>query len=147
MNQFNEIKNYPKQTFLRYVGISLENFLYLFDKIKAHIQEIENNNPLKKRGRKSSLSLEDTLLLTLTYLRDYPTFLNLGQHFGISESYAWKIYQRTCYLLLKVLDMSNPKELLNKDLNTIIIDVSEQPIERPKKKQKSYFSGKKKPYY
>ena len=79
MNQFNEIKNYPKETFLRYVGISLENFLYLLDKIKAHIQEIENNNPLKKRGRKSSLSLEDTLLLTLTYLRDYPTFLNLGQ--------------------------------------------------------------------
>ena len=58
MNQFNEIKNYPKETFLRYVGISLENFLYLLDKIKAHIQEIENNNPLKKRGRKSSLSLE-----------------------------------------------------------------------------------------
>lgn len=32
---------------------------------------------------------------------------------------------------------------MNKNLEVILIDVTEQPIERPKKKQKAYFSGKK----
>ncbi len=43
--------------------------------------------------RETGLSKEeDRLLLTLYYLRHYPTFANLGDIFGISESYCCKIY-------------------------------------------------------
>ena len=35
------------------------------------------------------------------------------------------------------------KEILKKYEKTIIVDVTESPIERPKRKQKDYFSGKK----
>ena len=40
--------------------------------------------------------------------------------------------------------MPNPKDLLNPDVEVIAIDVTEQPIERPTKNQKDYYSGKKK---
>jgi len=76
-------------------------------------------------------------------MRHYETFIKLGQQFGISESYANKIYHQMLNILIKVLKMPNPKELLNPETGTVVIDVSEQPIERPKKHQKDYYSGKK----
>ena len=35
------------------------------------------------------------------------------------------------------------KELMNRDLETVLIDVTEQPVERPKQRQQDYFSDKK----
>jgi hypothetical protein len=46
--------------------------------------------------------------------------------------------------LINVLEFKNRKELYLKELQSIAIDVSEQPIERPVKGQKDYYSGKKK---
>ena len=76
-------------------------------------------------------------------MRHYSTFDKLGQEFCICESYAYKIYHQMLTILTKVLDMPNPRELLNPETKAIIIDVTEQPTERPKKKQRGYYSGKK----
>ena len=87
--------------------------------------------------------MTDRLLLTFTYLRHYPTFARLGMEFGISESYANKLYHQILDVLVKVLSLKNRKHLLESNLQTIIIDVTEQPIERPTKGQRVYYSGKK----
>ena len=70
----------------------------------------------KLGGRKPNLNIEDTLLMTLTYYRDYPTFFKLGMMFGLDE---------------------NSEQL---------VDVTECTIQRPKVYdiQKEYYSGKKK---
>ena len=99
---------------------------------------------MKKRGQKSQLRLLERLLLTFTYLRHNPTFARLGSEFGISESYANKIYHQILDVLIKVLPMKSRKHLLDGDLETIAIDVTEQPIERPTKRQCLYYSGKQK---
>jgi len=100
---------------------------------------------LKKRGlKKSKLSLEDVVLLTFYYLRHYPTFKNLSNIFDISESYCYKIYYKIVRILAKVGTLPNRKSLLENPPETLIIDVTEQPIERPIKGQKQYYSGKKK---
>lgn len=143
MSKFETIKNQKPDSFLREVGVRLDTFMLILKKIAKHIEEEHKKNSLKKRGRKSSLCLKDMLLLTLYYLRHYMTFAQLGKDFGISESYACKIYHRISTILVKVLDMKSRNELLNSDLDTIVIDVTEQPIERPKKGQKAYYSGKK----
>ncbi|MHA1875715.1 MAG: helix-turn-helix domain-containing protein [Promethearchaeota archaeon] len=143
MSKFETIKNQKPASFLRGVGISLDTFILLLKKITDHIKQENEKYPLKKRGRKSSLCLEDMLLLTLYYLRHYITLDQLGKNFGISESYACKIYHRMANILINVLDLKNRNELMNKNLEVILIDVTEQPIERPKKKQKAYYSGKK----
>ena len=102
---------------------------------------------MKKRGLKESklsLELEDVVLLTLYYIRHYPTFDNLANIFEISESYWNKIYNKTARILAKVETLPNRKNLLENPPETLIIDVTEQPIERPVKGQKQYYSGKKK---
>ena len=103
---------------------------------------------MKKRGVSSKvMSTESKLYLTLTYLRYYPTFINLGSIFGISESYANMIFHKTISYLLQFISPKKIGELSLDDVCTAVIDVAEQEIERPIKKQKSYYSGKKTTYY
>ena len=63
--------------------------------------------------------------------------------FGISESYANKIFHKTVDYLLKFIRPKKTIELSLDDVCTVVIDVAEQEIERPVKKQKSHYSGKK----
>ena len=81
--------------------------------------------------------------MTLYYLRHYPTFANLADVFDISESYCYKIYYRYSRILAKVETLPNRKNILENPPDRVIIDVTEQPIERPVQGQKSYYSGKK----
>ena len=86
---------------------------------------------------------EDRLLVVLYYLRHYPTFENLADVFGISESYCHKIYTRYGKILAQVETLPNRKQLLEDAPETLAIDATEQPIERPVKGQRAYYSGKK----
>ncbi len=46
----------------------------------------------KSRGcRPNKLSVEETLLMSLEYLREYRTYFHIGANYGISESYAMRI--------------------------------------------------------
>jgi len=144
MKRFETLTNCSSTQFLRAVGLSLEQFLTVRDKIRACIQAEQETQPMKKRGRKGiTLTVEDKLLFTLTYLRHYPTFAQLGQQFGICESYAHKLYQQYLDRLVKVCHVPGRKALLNTDLVAILVDVTEQPIERPTRHQGDWYSGKK----
>lgn len=84
-----------------------------------------------------SSSIEDRLLMTLEYLRDYPTYFRLGQNYGISESNAFKICRWVEDTLIKDKRFALPgrKALVKSDMQyeVILVDASESPIERPKK--------------
>ncbi len=146
MAVFETIKDYPEEKFKRTVGISLPNFLMITSLISTFIAKEKEENPMKQRGVKSKLTIEDQVLLFFYYLRDYSTFLKLGQRFEIGESYANKIFHRMLNILVQTLKLPNRKVLLESDVEKILIDVTEQPIERPVKNQKEYYSGKKKTY-
>ena len=100
MSIFQQTLEQSDERFLRDVGISKATFQQLLDKVATYLAVQREKNPMKKRGLKSTTSIADQLLLTLTYLRHYPTFAKLGKEFSISESYANKIYHR-------MLDMSD----------------------------------------
>lgn len=134
------------EEFKRDTGVSLENFIKIINLVKKHLKIIYEKNPNKLKGQKPSIIIEDKILLTLYYLRHYPTFKDLGDRFNISESYANKIYHSILTILVQELHVPGSKELSKADLDTIVIDVSEQEIERPVKKQNDYYSGKKKTY-
>jgi hypothetical protein len=147
MTPYAQLPRHKPEEFLRTVGLSPEDFLHLHGKLAAYLDEQKTLNPLTRRGRKDSkLALEDRLLLTLYYLRHYPTLINLAAVFNISESYCHKIYSRTARILVKIEKLPNRKVLLENPAVTVVIDVSEQPIERPVTNQKAYFSGKKTPH-
>ena len=43
-----------------------------------------------KRRLKNKLSIEDMLLMTLEYLREYRTYFHISAGYGLSESSAYK---------------------------------------------------------
>ena len=118
--------------------------MILLARIKNESSTTLLSNKLKRRGRKSSMIVEDKLLLTLYYLRHYPTFDNLGDLYSICSSYANDIYHEYLSMIIKTTHV--PGKILLKDpaIKIILIDVTEQPIERPKTRQKKNYSGKKK---
>ena len=144
MSPFEQIKTRKASIFKREVGLSLRNFKRLLGKVQRYLAEEQEGNPLSRRGQESKIPLEDRLLLTLFYLRSYPTFLNLGNQFGISESYAQKLFHRFSEILVKILHVKSRSALSSADLKAVVFDVTEQPIERPQRGQKAYYSGKKK---
>ena len=100
---------------------------------------------MTKRDKKSkAIDLEQKLKLTIYYLRHYPTYQFLCELFNISESYSCKIFHFISDILIRITSLPNRKALLDKGIDTVVIDVSEQQIERPLKKEKKYYSGKKK---
>jgi DDE superfamily endonuclease/Helix-turn-helix of DDE superfamily endonuclease len=131
--------------FRRRIGIRRRTFRQIYQRMRAALDEEGRRHPLRRRGKKSTaLSLTEKLLLTLVYLRQYPTFAELGAMFGISESYAQKLYQRYLDLLVQVVRLPGKKALLDDGLQAILLDVTEQPIERPLQHQRDSYSGKQK---
>lgn len=128
--------------FTRLVGVNYGTFEVILEKLEFEIIRYKQAKPMRQRGLKSSLTLADQLLLTLIYLRHYHTFLQLGEMFSISESYAQKRCTFINKRLLKALDLPNDKALTAEKIK-IVADVTEQEIERPVQKQKSFYSGKK----
>lgn len=144
MSQFDKYKQKPSAIFTRMVGVSYGTFSIILDKLQVAFIEYQNEQPTRKRGKRCSLILADQLLLTMLYLRNYDTLLNIGFQFGISESYAQKRYTFTKMLLLRCLNLPDEESL--KDAiqgNQVAIDVTEQAIERPLQNQEDYYSGKK----
>lgn len=147
MKPFATICEYAPERFKRETGLSNTGFRELVDKATAYIDAKKQSYPLSKRGKQTSkLSREDHVLLTLYYFRHYPTFSNLADVFDLSESYACKIYHQYARILAQVEKVGSRKDLLELAPETVIIDASEQPIERPVKRQQDYYSGKKKTY-
>lgn len=130
--------------FLRTTGVNYATFQIILTRVECHIAHYKEQNPIRKRGLKASMSTGQVLLLALLYMRQYPTFLSLGQAFSVSESYAYKRYRYMRNILVKVLDMPATGLLLSQELRKAAVDVSEQPIERPLQGQQQYYSGKKK---
>ena len=112
-------------------------------------------------GRNQDLDGRDQLLLTIVWLRLYPTYEVLGYLFGISDSSAYRVVKRC----LPILEDAGREEIQRSQVHAarkrgynlegifeqipglaVIVDTFEQEIERPSNRQEadSYYSGKKK---
>ena len=90
-------------------------------------------------GRRNKLNLKDQLLVTLEYIREYRTYFYIGKSYDISESTVYKTVRWVEDTLIKHPAFALPgrKELINNNYDTILIDATETPIERPKKSKRS----------
>lgn len=83
------------------------------------------------------MSLEDQVLLALEYWREYRTYFHIGQSWGVNESTAYRIIRKVEDRLIKSGEFALPgkKKLRepNYQVKVVVIDVTESPIERPKK--------------
>ena len=108
-------------------------------------------------GDNFDLSMADQLLLTVIWLRQYPTNEVLGFLFGVSDSTASRVRTR-CVPALEhagrdTMRMPDPGVAKRKRLPAllgdtpglaVVIDSFEQRTQRPTRSQRAYYSGKKK---
>ena len=134
--------NSPDAVFKRLYGVKPNTF----DKMNAILQK-EYDKMHKLGGSPPKLTVQDKLIVTLKYLREYRTMESIGADYGVSKSTICESIQWVENTLLKDKTFKLPdKKVLKKTSDTIeciIVDVVESPIERPKKGQKEYYSGKK----
>lgn len=90
-----------------------------------------------KRGRQCKLSVEDQLLLVLEYWREYRTQLHIATSWGLSESAVCRLLHKVENLLMASGKFRLPgKKQVYKNAYTwsvVVVDVTQSPIERPKK--------------
>jgi hypothetical protein len=88
-------------------------------------------------GRPPALSRADQLLLTLMYWREYRTEFHIAQSYGVSEATVCRTIQKVENALVRSGKFRLPgKKVLQASdtvFEVVLVDVSEQPIERPKK--------------
>lgn len=95
-------------------------------------------------GRFFKHDLAGMILLLLLYYRHYITQEFVGMLFGLHKSNVCRIIKRLEPVLLQVMSLPQRDNLSPEEIQDLIIDATENRIERPKKEQKKYYSGKKK---
>ncbi|VLG41705.1 IS1381, transposase OrfA [Streptococcus pneumoniae] len=112
--------------FKRLVGVQRTTFEEMLAVLKTAYQ-------LKhaKGGRKPKLSLEDLLMATLQYVREYRTYEQIAADFGIYES---NLLRRSRWVEVTLVQSGvtiSRTPLSSED--TVMIDATEVKINRPKK--------------
>ena len=101
---------------------------------------------MREFGRPTKLSRADQLLMTLMYWREYRTEFHIAQSYGVSEATVCRTIQKVENALVRSGKFRLPgkKTLQASDtiFEVILVGVSEQQIERPKKAQNGITAAK-----
>ena len=129
--------------FNRLFGVSVHQFEEIVSRVEPAWQRRVIDR-YKRPGRDYKLDVSDMVLMLLLYYRSYITQMFVGYLFSIDDSRVCRILQKLEPILAKEMAITKTKHLSQEEVESLIIDATEQPIERPQKNQKSYYSGKKK---
>lgn len=120
------------EEFRRLTGVKKSTFEEM-----VNVLRVAREQKKSRGGRKNKLSVEETLLMALEYLREYRTYFHISKSYGICESYAYKSIRWVEDTLIKNKTFSLPgrKALLKSDAEyeLVLVDASEHAIQRPKK--------------
>ena len=126
--RYETIKHLKDTDFKRLTGVQRETFEKMLKVIGKGLRDF---------GRPTKLSRADQLLMTLMYWREYRTEFHIAQSYGLSESTVCRTIQKVENALARSgrFRLPGKKALQSSDtvFEVVLVDVSEQPIERPKK--------------
>ena len=125
------------QDFKRSTGVRRKVFEAMLKVVDAELRDF---------GRPPKLSRADQLLMTLMYWREYRTEFHIGLTYGVSESTVCRTVKKVENALLKSEQFHLPgkKKLRSSDtpIEIVLVDATEQPIERPQKNSASIIVAK-----
>jgi DDE superfamily endonuclease/Helix-turn-helix of DDE superfamily endonuclease len=140
---FETLRKHPSNL-QRLSGLSKAQFSAISAKARV-VWDKEIVSPKKVSGRPWALgTLENHILALMVYYRFYVPHTFLGLLFGVDDSVISRSFKRIEPILEKIMSIKKERRLSQIELETIIVDVTEQTTQRPQKKQKVYYSGKKK---
>ena len=129
--RYDRAKTLTNKQFKRIIGVKQATFEEM-----RNILEVAYAEKHKRRGRHAKLSVAEMLLLALEYWRQYITFAELAFNYGVAESTAHDITVWVENVLIKsgLFALPGKKALLEDvELEVLLVDVTESPIERPQK--------------
>ncbi len=126
--RYETIKNQRDGEFKRSTGgrrTTCENMLTVMNEARRDV------------GRPPKLNQEDQRLMTLMYWREYRTEFHIGLAYGVSASTVCRTIRKVEHVLIasRQFHLPGKKKFYARDLNLaiVVVDATEQPIERPKK--------------
>jgi hypothetical protein len=126
--RFVEVSVYAEKQFYRLTGVKRSVFEQMVEAVTAN---------LKAFGRPRKLSVEDMVLMTLDYWREYRSQFHVGCSFGVSEATVSRTVRAVEAALLQDQRFHLPgKKVLHEGgltMEVVVVDASEQRIERPQK--------------
>jgi len=138
---YEKLKNLSAANFKRYCGVERKTF--------EKMCEIVRRKSAAQRfvsGRPPKLATKDQVLLTLEYWREYRTMFHIGTSWGISESSVSRIITRVEEVLTASKEFALPGKRgadLSPEIEVVVVDVAESPIERPKKNKSDIIRARK----
>ena len=137
---YKQLRQLKPGAFKRRCGVQRETFEQMVTVLRPALDRTG------KRGGQCKLCVEDQLLVVLEYWREYRTQFHIATTWGLSESAVCRLIQKVEGLLLHsgAFRLPGRKQLYQNasSWSVLAVDVTESPIERPKKQQ-NYYSGKK----
>ena len=132
--------------------LSPEHFKRRFGVHRTTFKQLHNAlKPLwratAKPGAKPKLALGDRILVCLEYWREYRTYFHIASSWKVSESTVCRIVHWVEDHLMRCgqFRLAGKKRLVQGfgTPQVVVMDVTETPIERPKHRQRQFYSGKK----
>ena len=127
-------------SFKQVIGVKRETFSEMVKVLKEAYAEKH-----KKGGRNTKLSIEEQLLMTLKYLRQYVTQKELSYEFEVGEATVHDTIVWIENTLVKDKKFSLPgKKALVEDqsIEIVLVDVTKCSVERSQKNRKNGIQGK-----
>ncbi len=144
MAKFNAAWLLRKRQFRSLTGVEPEIFREMVERLRPLWQK-KVVAPKKKSGRPWGVgALEDHVLVLLILYRCGVTQDFLGCLYQVDKSAICHALQRIEPLARRVLGVKKTIRVSAEEAAALIIDATEQPIQRPCRKQRCWYSGKKK---
>jgi len=128
---YDRIQHLRPKSFKRKCGVRRDTFRKMVEVLKPKLTRSG------KRGGQGKFTVEDQLLIAMEYWREYRTHFHIGQSWGIHETTVGRIVRKIETILIQSGEFSLPgKKHLRQPRSSgsvLLVDVTERPIERPKK--------------
>jgi len=144
MAKFNSAWLISKRQFRSLTGVEADTFGKLVERLRPHWRaRIEA--PKNRSGRPWGVGgLEDHLLVLLILYRCAITQDFMACLYQTDKSTVSRSLRRIEGLAARVLGVKRAIRIAREEAEALIIDCTEQPIQRPRRKQRCWYSGKKK---
>ena len=131
------VQDMKDEDFRRSTGVQRSTFEKMLKVVEAGLRDF---------GRPPKLGRADQLLMTLMYWREYRTEFHIGLSYGVSEATVCRTIKKVEDVLIKSEQFHLPGKKVLQSSDTVIeivlVDATEQPIERPKKDKEGITAAK-----
>jgi hypothetical protein len=121
--------------FKQIIGVTKDTYEQMLDEIRSAYAAKH-----QRRGCHAKLALEDILFMSLKYWRQYVTQKELAFEFEVGEAtvHDWIVWVEDTLIKCGKFSLPGRKALLeDMEIEVVLVDVLESPIERPKKNKRT----------